>query len=119
VKQFATFERVMSGPEEVEDWEIFNAPRPLPGHRTWSGEFLRGCFYSAVDTSEEDSPELLKQIEDQDGWRVWWPAEHFFMEWVERKIKEHGYKGEVDAHIISQLRLSFLNEEWGKEADLP
>ena len=27
---------------------VFNAPRPLAGDRTWTGEFITGRFYSAV-----------------------------------------------------------------------
>ena len=33
-------------------WPIFNAPRPLCGTVTWTGEFLTGIFYAAVDPAD-------------------------------------------------------------------
>ena len=38
-----------------ECWRVFNAPRPLYGHRTWDGEFVTRLFYAAVDPNEANA----------------------------------------------------------------
>lgn len=36
-----------------EEWRIFNAPRPLWGTETWSGEFCKGVLYAAIQPGAE------------------------------------------------------------------
>lgn len=50
--------------------EVYNAPRPLPGVITWTGDFVAGCFYAAIDPQAEDYKWLLSRIEDLDGTRL-------------------------------------------------
>ena len=47
--------------------EVYNAPRPLPGDTTWTGDFIAGCFYAAIDPTGPDYDRLKKQIGDLDG----------------------------------------------------
>jgi hypothetical protein len=47
--------------EAPENWEIYNAPRPLFGTRednkvyTWEGEFISGIFYAAINPDDPDA----------------------------------------------------------------
>lgn len=43
-------------PQE-KGWVIFNAPRPLAGDRRWTGDFIAGVFYAAVDPNGDDAKE--------------------------------------------------------------
>ena len=36
-----------------KDWWIMNAPRPLWGNKQWTGEFLCGVYYVALDLDGE------------------------------------------------------------------
>ncbi len=44
------YHRPLSLPDELitADWLVFNAPRPMPGHICWQGDFMHGIFYSAI-----------------------------------------------------------------------
>jgi len=53
---FWTRERVVDGHPIPENWIICNAPRPLYGAEEWTGEFIKGIFYVAVDPDSEDAP---------------------------------------------------------------
>jgi hypothetical protein len=40
-------------PADIEaSWIIFNAPRPIYGHKDWKGEFKEGVFYAAVNPND-------------------------------------------------------------------
>ena len=54
------------GPEVPDGWLIVNAPRPLAGQQTWTGQFRHGTFYAA-------SPEIREGIfgwEADDAWLI-------------------------------------------------
>ncbi len=61
-----------------ESWTIYNASRPLPGHKTWTGDFRHGVFFAAVapegDPVDEfnDSARFHKQCQSLDGWECVW-----------------------------------------------
>ena len=39
----------MTRPADIPaDWTIYNAPRPLYGHKRWQGDFRHGIFFAAV-----------------------------------------------------------------------
>ena len=40
---------------------IFNAPRPLAGHETWTGDFISGVFYAAVFPDGERADWMIDQ----------------------------------------------------------
>ena len=54
-------------------WTVYNAPRPIMGHKTWQGDFRHGVFYAAVapegDPVDEfgDTPEFHKRNRQNDG----------------------------------------------------
>jgi len=40
--------------EAPEGWTVWNAPRPLYGAKTWTGEFITGRLYAAQDPGDPD-----------------------------------------------------------------
>jgi len=49
-------------PVQAEDGAIiFNAPRPLHGHETWTGKFISGIFYAAVYPDREGSETAIDE----------------------------------------------------------
>ena len=57
-------------------WEVYNAPRPLYGHLSWTGDFLHGIFYVAIDPSDDYVAENWKQENIRlDGWLLEWVSE--------------------------------------------
>ena len=57
-------------PDVPEGWLILNAPRPLVGTMTWSGDFLHGVFYSAIDPGDEFAAQSLEACRYLDAWEV-------------------------------------------------
>ena len=57
------------------DWPIFNAPRPLYGEPTWTGDFIHGIFYSTVDPSDSYGPGFISRNADLDAWQLEWISE--------------------------------------------
>ena len=49
---FVNWQRPVNLPE---GWEIWNASRPLRGHKEWQGDFVRGIFYAAIDPDHADA----------------------------------------------------------------
>lgn len=79
--QPAFVERLGAGPAGVnvylpddipEGWIVFNAPRPLYGHWTWTGEFRSGIFYVAVDPAGEQATAFIKRNHENDARIVRW-----------------------------------------------
>lgn len=67
--------------EAPEGWEIYNAPRPLYGTirktpekwypaLTWTGEFVSGLFYAAVDPNDPDADRWRKENESLHAFRL-------------------------------------------------
>jgi hypothetical protein len=52
------------------DWPIYNAPRPLAGDRTWTGDFLTGRFYAAVDPAGPYAEEYTRRNVQNDAARL-------------------------------------------------
>lgn len=53
-KQCKTLKVIRPRPTQAPDgWEVYNAPRPLFGTKTWQGDFICGIFYAAVDPADE------------------------------------------------------------------
>ena len=55
-------------PDVEQDWLIFNAPRPLYGHKEWQGDFLHGVFYAAVDRHGDRAAWMVRENCMLDGW---------------------------------------------------
>ena len=96
-------------------WEIYNAPRPLPGDRGWQGEFNHGCHYSSLDPQYPESERaILHDIEDLDGWRVIVATEQEFILWCDRVVGID-YAAMEPGYAKDQLRDIFLAGRFGVE----
>lgn len=70
-------------PEDIPaDWVVFNAPRPIYGHKCWEGEYNAGTFYAAIDMSDKWGEEYLKETLLLDGYPLQFITEEFQKEWV-------------------------------------
>ncbi len=54
------YHRPLSLPDELirADWLIYNAPRPIPGHILWQGDFRHGVFYAAIAPEGDPADEF-------------------------------------------------------------
>lgn len=84
-------------PDDVpEAWLIFNAPRPLLGHKEWQGEFEHGIFYVAVNPDEYGAAGFIERNRSSDGWLVkYWTKEEAIVAAKEVLIKK--YPTELEA----------------------
>ncbi len=57
------------------DWPIFNAPRPLYGEPTWTGDFIHGIFYATIDPSDSYGPGFITRNAELDAWELVWVSE--------------------------------------------
>ena|GEM_PF-2688397 len=58
-------------PKDIpENWLIFNAPRPLLGHKEWTGDFYHGRFFVAVDPAGYIPEQWIKANCSLDGWLI-------------------------------------------------
>ena len=56
-------------PEDVPpNFAVFNAPRPLIGAKTWSGDFRHGIFYAAIDLTLPGAERCIRDNVSLDGW---------------------------------------------------
>ena len=57
------------------DWGIWNAPRPLYGHHHWTGPFLSGVHYVAIDPHGDYADDYREESRKLDGrllrWVTW------------------------------------------------
>lgn len=106
----------------LEDWPIFNAPRPLCGHMEWQGEFEHGIFYVAVDPDGYGAEGFVERNISLDGWLVEY--------WLKEKAVDAGRqyllkKYPEDIDLVSclnekELLRAFYDhwdeiKDWGKE----
>ncbi len=61
-------------------WPIFNAPRPLYEEPTWTGDFIHGIFYAAVDPDDLYGTDFIKRNADLDAWQLEWVSEEEVIE---------------------------------------
>ena len=55
-------------PEDVpHNFAVFNAPRPLIGAKTWSGDFRHGIFYAAIDLTLPEAKRCIRENVSLDG----------------------------------------------------
>lgn len=53
-----------------EGHEVYNAPRPLSGHVEWTGDFISGVFYAALDPTQPDYETRLDYNQRMDAVRL-------------------------------------------------
>jgi hypothetical protein len=65
------FSTIGERPKDVpEGWSIWNAPRPLYGHKNWQGDFLHGRFYVAVEPDGDFADRFIKENISLDAWQI-------------------------------------------------
>ncbi|HYM27822.1 MAG TPA: hypothetical protein VET66_06715 [Steroidobacteraceae bacterium] len=69
-------------------WAVFNAPRPLPGHQTWTGGCMHGSFYSAVDLERADAGRVVPDIVSLDGWALHYVTQAEIDAWAQVFARE-------------------------------
>jgi len=99
-----------------EGWIVYNAPRPLMGHEGWSGEFVHGIFYAAVNQEGEYADVYIKRNQELDGHIVKWVAKGDVLEWARRKLEDYGIREEFDCadyddYYVMMYSAAFFNGE--------
>jgi hypothetical protein len=102
-----TFAVVGNHPENVpKDWLIFNAPRPIYGHKEWTGDFKHGVFYVGIDPSDEHAIPFIQRTHDLDGWLVRYfdesEARDLAYKWAEEKYPQYVKDGKIIDDSISE-----------------
>jgi len=77
--------------DELAGAMIYNAPRPLYGHRAWPGPFLHGSFYAAVFDAQENAEFCRRQNEKLDASRVELVDNDDVKCLIEQQLTEAGY----------------------------
>lgn len=87
------------GPEVPDGWMIVNAPRPLAGEKTWTGQFRHGVFYAAGPNQmpaggrdREQAVRIVASWDADDAWPVVFTTNAEIEEHVRVRVAEHGYK---------------------------
>lgn len=97
-----------------KDYLIFNAPRPLCGDPSWTGDFIHGCHYCAIDPNDEYSPAFIDQTIRLDGHLLQWVSENDLKAYGESLAKEYNltYDQLMESFDLTDLWSSYLyNEE--------
>ena len=94
------------GPELPDGWCVVNAPRPLLGERTWTGEFRHGIFYAAGPNRlppggfERSRAEgIVAQWAADDAWPVEFITDAEVEALVLAKFAEYGYASADEAGV--------------------
>lgn len=56
-------------------WAVYNAPRPLYGEPTWTGDFVHGIFYSTIDPTDDLAAKFAERNAELDAWVLEWVSE--------------------------------------------
>jgi hypothetical protein len=75
----------------LNGWSVVNAPRPLPGEVTWTGDFRHGVFYAA-------GPREMfgESWDDLDAWPVQAITNIEIVEMISKRARDRGFKGLCD-----------------------
>lgn len=87
-------------------WLIFNAPRPLAGHRTGTGDFRHGIHYAAVDPTAPDAEQMKRRNTADDGWLVGYVTQANVDAWAVEFARENGY--DLSDSTPEEIRQSYL-----------
>jgi len=104
----------MTRPADIPaDWTIYNAPRPLYGHKRWQGDFRHGIFFAAVapggDPADEfgDAAEYHKRNRELDGHECLWVSKADVMAYGAQKAAE--YEVDLDEFDYKDIVSSFVD----------
>lgn len=62
---------------------IFNAPRPMIGSIEWSGKFMHGVLYAALDVTLPGADNCFLKNVQYDGWVVEYVTQDDIDAWIE------------------------------------
>lgn len=94
-----------------KDRLIFNAPRPLCGDPTWTGKFIHGCHYCAIDPKDEFAAAFMDQTIRLDGHLLKWVSED------ELKAYGESLAAEYDLTYDELMESFDLVDLWGSYLD--
>jgi hypothetical protein len=77
-----------------DDVRIVNAPRPIAGERTWTGDFRHGVFYAAAKGDR-----LEQSWAADDAWPVVFTTNGAVEAAVLAKFEEYGYASAEEAGV--------------------
>lgn len=115
--------------EAPEEWEIYNAPRPLFGTRegnkvyTWEGEFISGIFYAAIDPKDPDADMWREENEKLHATRLEFVTRQLvidemveyyntrYPDWVEKIFAEHPLEEKETQDMLIQTWFN-LDMNW-------
>jgi hypothetical protein len=109
------------GPDLPEGWLIVNAPRPLLGKKTWTGQFRHGVFYAAgPDPAQlaEGSFERgiaegrVRSWKSDDAWPVVFTSNAEIERQVLAKFAEYGYASEDEAGVTIAEQAACMRLPW-------
>ena len=99
------------------DWTIYNASRPISGHKCWTGDFRHGIFFAAVapagDPADEfgDSDRMHTRNRELDGHECKWITKAEVMAYGQAKATEYNidladfdYKDLVESFVDNYHR---------------
>ena len=93
-------------PDDVpEHWQIWNAARPFPAHRTWQGDFAHGVFYGAIDPDGKFGQEYIERALELDASLVVWKSEDDVWEYGRMICAK--YKRNLDEFTFNQIAESY------------
>lgn len=97
----------MEKPEHVpDDWEIYNAPRPLYGHEHWKGHFRSGVFFVAIDPEGDYADEYREKTLQLDGHRCVFIDKSVIETWGRARAAH--YNVDFDTFDFSEIIRSFM-----------
>ena len=100
-------------PEDIPaNWTIWNAVRPLWGHKVWEGEWCRGRHYAAIDPDEINAEYLTKENLSLDGHPCRWVAVAEIWEWARAYYAKFGVDpDEFDEDDVIRAYAEHCSEE--------
>ncbi len=86
------------------NWTIYNAPRPIYGHREWQGDFACGIFYAAIDPNGEGAEWMHSENRLNKACVVKYVSKADVMTWVYAYGEKRGVSRErIDAVPFNAL----------------
>jgi hypothetical protein len=115
----ATLLRILdSRPEDIPStWLIFNAPRPLYGHKCWEGEFSSGRYYAAIDPADEWGKTYIKETIRLDGYLVEYITEDTIHAWFQAECEREGY--DAADFEWQDIRSQYFSEQGQIKIEVP
>jgi len=94
---------------EPDGWILFNAPRPIYGHREWQGQFWHGVFYAAVNPKGERAEWMIRENAMLDAWVIRYYGEAEIEAHAKATADRYGYTLE---HLMELASKKHLEESW-------